>query len=62
MRVLRENIVIFEGQIDSLRRFRDDVADVKPGFECGIGVKSYNDIKEGDQIEVYQTIEEKASL
>ena len=62
MRVLRDNVVIFEGQIDSLRRFKDDVAKVKTGFECGIGVKNYNDIKEGDQIEIYQTVEEKPSL
>lgn len=62
MRVLRDNVVIFEGQIDSLRRFKDDVAEVKTGFECGIGVKNYNDIKEGDQIEIYQTVEEKPSL
>jgi translation initiation factor IF-2 len=59
---LRDNVVIFEGQIDSLRRFKDDVAEVKTGFECGIGVKNYNDIKEGDQIEIYQTVEEKPSL
>ena len=62
VRVLRDNVVIFEGQIDSLRRFKDDVAEVKTGFECGIGVKNYNDIKEGDQIEIYQTVEEKPSL
>ena len=62
VRVLRDNVVIFEGKIDSLRRFKDDVAEVKSGFECGIGVKNYNDIKEGDQIEIYQTVEEKPSL
>jgi translation initiation factor IF-2 len=62
VRVLRDNVVIFEGQIDSLRRFKDDVTEVKTGFECGIGVKNYNDIKEGDQIEIYQTVEEKPSL
>ena len=62
MRVLRDNVVIFEGQIDSLRRFKEDVTEVKNGFECGIGVKNYNDIKEGDQIEIYQTVEEKPNL
>ena len=62
VRVLRDNVVIFEGQIDSLRRSKDDVAEVKTGFEGGIGVKNYNDIKEGDQIEIYQTVEEKPSL
>ena len=54
VRVLRENIVIFEGAIDSLRRFKDDVSEVKNGYECGIGIKDYNDIKVGDQIEVFE--------
>ncbi|MGR3984743.1 MAG: translation initiation factor IF-2 [Gammaproteobacteria bacterium] len=57
VRVLRDNIVIFEGALDSLRRFKDDVAEVKNGVECGIGVKNYNDIKVGDQIEVYEVVE-----
>ena len=54
VRVLRDNIVIFEGAIDSLRRFKDDVQEVKNGYECGIGIKNYNDIKVGDQIEVFE--------
>ncbi|NKB76945.1 MAG: translation initiation factor IF-2 [Gammaproteobacteria bacterium] len=54
VRVLRDNIVIFEGSIDSLRRFKDDVQEVKNGYECGIGIKNYHDIKEGDQIEVFE--------
>ena len=62
VRVLRDNVVIFDGQIDSLRRFKDDVAEVKSGVECGIGVKNYNDIKVGDQIEVYQKIEQRPTL
>ena len=62
VRVLRENIVIFEGSIDSLRRFKDDVQEVKNGFECGIGIKNYNDIKVGDQIEVFQMVEKAKSL
>jgi len=57
VRILRDNVVIFDGAIDSLRRFKDDVAEVKSGFECGIGVKNYNDIKVGDQLEIYQNIE-----
>ena len=57
VRVLRDNIVIFDGKIDSLRRFKDDVIEVKAGMECGIGVKNYNDIKVGDQLEVYESIE-----
>ena len=62
VRVLRDNVVIFDGHIDSLKRFKDDVNEVKTGFECGIGVKNYNDIKPGDQIEIYQTVESLATL
>ncbi|MDH3691396.1 MAG: translation initiation factor IF-2 [Gammaproteobacteria bacterium] len=61
-RVLRDNVVIFDGAIDSLRRFKDDVSEVKTGFECGIGIKNYNDIKEGDQLEIYETVETKQAL
>lgn len=57
IRVLRDNIVIFEGEIESLRRFKEDVQEVKHGMECGIGVKDYNDIREKDQIEAYVTVE-----
>ncbi len=57
VRVLRENMVIFEGAIDSLRRFKDDVNEVKNGYECGIGIKDYNDIRVGDQIEVFEVIQ-----
>ena len=53
IRVLRENVVIFEGALESLRRFKDDVSEVKSGFECGIGLERYNDIKVGDTIEVF---------
>ena len=56
IRVLRENVVIFEGQLESLRRFKDDVGEVKMGMECGIGVKNYNDVKPGDQIEVFEKV------
>jgi translation initiation factor IF-2 len=62
IRVLRENVVIYEGSLESLRRFKDDVSEVKNGFECGIGVKNYNDVKVGDQIEVYERIEVKRTL
>ena len=62
IRVLRENVVIYEGQLESLRRFKDDVKDVKSGMECGIGVKDYNDVKDGDQIEVFERIEVKRKL
>ncbi len=54
IRVLRDNIVIFEGALESLRRYKDDVQEVKSGTECGIGVKDYNDVRPGDQIEVFE--------
>ncbi len=54
IRVLRDNVVIYEGELESLRRFKDDVTEVKAGIECGIGVKNYNDVKAGDQIEIYE--------
>ncbi len=57
IRVLRDNVVIYEGELESLRRFKDDVNEVKAGMECGIGVKNYNDVKVGDQIEVYERYE-----
>jgi translation initiation factor IF-2 len=57
IRVLRENIVIYEGELESLRRFKDAVEEVRSGTECGIGVKNYNDVKVGDQIEVFERIE-----
>ena len=57
IRVLRDNIVIYEGELESLRRHKDDVKEVKLGTECGIAVKNYNDVKPGDNIEVYQRIE-----
>jgi len=56
IRVLRNNVVVYEGALESLRRFKDDVQEVRNGMECGIGVKNYNDIKPGDQIEVYERI------
>ena len=54
IRVLRDDVVVYEGELESLRRFKDDVNEVKSGTECGIGVKNYNDVKAGDQIEVYE--------
>ncbi|MEE2981697.1 MAG: EF-Tu/IF-2/RF-3 family GTPase, partial [Pseudomonadota bacterium] len=62
IRVLRENVVIYEGELESLRRFKDDVNEVRSGTECGIGVKNYNDIKAGDQIEVFERIEVARSI
>ena len=57
IRVLRDSVVIYEGELESLRRFQDDVNEVRAGTECGIGVRNYNDVKVGDQIEVYERIE-----
>ncbi len=57
IRVLRDNVVIYEGELESLRRFKDDVNEVRSGTECGIGVKNYNDVKVGDQIECYERVE-----
>jgi translation initiation factor IF-2 len=57
IRVLRDNVVIYEGELESLRRFKDDVNEVKQNMECGIGVKNYNDVKVGDQIEVYERVQ-----
>ena len=62
IRVLRDNVVIYEGELESLRRFKDDATEVKKGLECGIGVKNYNDIKEGDQIEVFDIIKVERKL
>jgi len=62
IRVLRDNVVIYQGQLESLRRFKDDVQEVRQGMECGIGVKDYNDVRVGDQIEVYERIEVKRTL
>ncbi|WP_415890107.1 translation initiation factor IF-2 [Neptuniibacter sp. SY11_33] len=62
IRVLRENVVIYEGELESLRRFKDNVNEVRQGMECGIGVKNYNDVKVGDQIEVYDTVEVQRTL
>ena len=60
--VLRDNVVIYEGELESLRRFKDDVAEVRNGMECGIGVKNYNDVRPGDMIEVFQVIEVQRTI
>jgi translation initiation factor IF-2 len=62
IRVLRDNTVIFEGELESLRRFKENVDEVRNGNECGIGVKAYNDIKPGDQIECFERIEVQRTL
>ena len=62
IRVLRDNVVIYEGELESLRRFKDDVNEVRNGMECGIGVKNYNDVRVGDMIEVFEVIEIKRTI
>ena len=62
IRVLRDNVVIYEGELESLRRFKDDVNEVRSGTECGIGVRNYNDVKVGDQIECFERIEVARTL
>jgi translation initiation factor IF-2 len=57
VRVLRSNTVIHTGELDSLKRFKDDVREVKEGFECGLSLKNFNDINEGDQLEVFEVQE-----
>ena len=62
IRVLRDNVVIFEGELESLRRYKDDVKEVKSGTECGIGVKGYDEIEAGDEIECYERVEVQKTL
>lgn len=62
VRLLRDGVVIYTGKLSSLKRFKDDVKEVQKGYECGVGLENYNDIKVGDVIEAFETVEEKASL
>jgi len=62
IRVLRENVVVHDGELDSLKRFKDDVREVKAGFECGLSVRGYNDIQKGDQLEAYEIVEVTRTL
>jgi translation initiation factor IF-2 len=62
IRLLRENVVLLDGELDSLKRFKDDVREVKAGFECGLSLKGYNDLKVGDQLEVYEVVEVARTL
>jgi translation initiation factor IF-2 len=57
VRVLRDNVVIHDGELDSLKRFKDDVREVKGGFECGLSIRSFNDVQKGDQLEAYEIVE-----
>ncbi len=62
VRLLRDNVVIHDGELDSLKRFKDDVREVKAGFECGLSLKNYNEIEEGDQLEAYEVLEVARTL
>jgi translation initiation factor IF-2 len=62
IRVLRDNVVIHDGELDSLKRFKDDVREVKAGFECGLSIKNFNDVNKGDQLEVYEIVEVSRTL
>jgi len=62
VRLLRDEVVIFTGELDSLKRFKDDVREVKAGFECGLSLKNYNDIEVGDKLEAFEVVEIARSL
>jgi translation initiation factor IF-2 len=62
IRVIREGIVTYTGKLASLKRFKDDVREVKAGFECGLSLKNYNDIQVGDQLEIYEVVEVMRTL
>jgi translation initiation factor IF-2 len=62
LRLLRENVVVFTGELDSLKRMKDDAREVKEGFECGLTIKNYNDITEGDQLEFFEIKEVARTL
>jgi len=60
--VLRDNVVVHDGELDSLKRFKDDVREVKAGFECGLSIRNFNDIQQKDQLEVYEVVEVARTL
>ncbi len=62
VRVLRDNVVVHDGELDSLKRFKDDVREVKAGFECGLSLRSFNEVQKGDQLEVYEIVEVARTL
>jgi translation initiation factor IF-2 len=62
VRVLRDNVVVHDGELDSLKRFKDDVREVKAGFECGLSLRNYNDVQQKDQLEVYEVVEVARTL
>jgi translation initiation factor IF-2 len=62
VRLIRDGVIVYEGTISSLKRFKDDVREVSKGYECGIGIHNFNDIKEGDFMESFKEVEEKVTL
>ena len=62
VRVLRDNVVIHQGELDSLKRFKDDVKEVKSNFECGLSIKNFDDLHEGDTLEIFEVVEYARSL
>ena len=62
IRIIREGIVVYTGELESLKRFKDDVKEVSKGYECGLNIKNYNDIQIGDLLEVYEEVEVKKKL
>jgi len=62
VRLLRDNVVVWTGELDSLKRFKDDAKEVRAGLECGLSLKNYNDIKEGDQLEIFEVTEVARTL
>lgn len=62
VRLLRDNVVVWSGELDSLKRFKDDVKEVKEGYECGLSLKNYNEIQEGDRLEIYEIVEVSRTL
>ncbi|MGH8801798.1 MAG: EF-Tu/IF-2/RF-3 family GTPase, partial [Casimicrobiaceae bacterium] len=62
VRVLRDNVVVHDGELDSLKRFKDDVREVKAGFECGLSIRNDNDIQQKDQLEIYEVVEVTRTL
>jgi translation initiation factor IF-2 len=62
IRLLRDNVVIYSGELDSLKRFKDDVREVKGGFECGLSIKNFDDLRVGDQVEAYEIVEVARTL
>jgi translation initiation factor IF-2 len=62
VRIIRQNVVVHQGELESLKRFKDDVKEVKQGYECGLQIKNFNDIQEGDQLEVFEIVEVARSL